>query len=45
MVSEGVIGAWTIQTGLVKEGPRKGEKIEVVVPVAAGGGGGEKKEL
>lgn len=44
MVIEGVVALWTLRTGTVVEGPRKGEKIKMdAVPTM--GTGKEKKEL
>ena len=41
-----VMAVWTLRSGEVKEGARKGEKIRLEVPmVDSGGGGTEKKEL
>lgn len=47
LVSEGVIAVWTLGTGEVKEGGRKGEKIQMDIPMERLGkqGGREKKEL
>lgn len=46
LVSEAVVGVWTLRSGEVIVGERKGEKIRMEPMTAAGGGkGGEKKEL
>lgn len=42
LVAEGVVGVWSLRSGRVESGPRKGEKISME---AVGGGGVEKKEL
>lgn len=46
MVSEGVVALWTLESGEVKVGENRGEKVRVEpVRTGAGRGGGEKKEL
>lgn len=47
MASEALVGVWTLRTGVVQKGPRKGEKIMLERPMEMGsaGGGMEKKEL
>ena len=47
LVTEAIVGVWTLKAGEVKEGPRKGEKIKMegMGSGAGGGGVGEKKEL
>lgn len=42
LVSEAVVGVWTLRSGEVKVGERRGERVRME-PMAAGGG--EKKEL
>lgn len=44
MVSEGIVAIWTLRTGEVKVGPKKGEKIKLDTPVQSGNTN-EKKEL
>ena len=43
LVSEAIVGVWTLRSGQVQVGARKGEKIRME-PMAAAGRG-EKKEL
>ncbi|KAK5171274.1 GET complex subunit get1 [Saxophila tyrrhenica] len=41
MIVEGVMALWTLRTGVVKEGPRRGERVQM----EGMGGVGVKKEL
>ncbi|KAK3706748.1 GET complex subunit get1 [Vermiconidia calcicola] len=45
MVFEGGMALWTLRTGVVKVGPRRGEKVRMEAVGMGGGGAGEKKEL
>ena len=45
MVTEGLVALWTLQSGVVKEGPRKGEVLKMEKQMGMDGAGGEKKEL
>lgn len=45
MASEGVVALWTLQSGEVKVGEKKGEKVQMDFKAGGAGLEGEKKEL